>query len=67
MSMVCLLMNKRAMKIWDSMATKEAFLISMDLAIFGEDRTKDKVGSRVFSETLKISLEVRNPKGPIDL
>jgi hypothetical protein len=67
MSMECLQMNKRVMKIWDSMEIKAVFQIFRDSAISGVDKTKAKVDSRVFLVTLKICSEVRNPRDPIGL
>ena len=48
MSMVCLKMNKKIMKTWDLMVIKEAFQISQDLEIFGEDNKMDKLDLKAF-------------------
>lgn len=67
MSMVCQRMNRKATKTKASMVTKEVSQIFKDLVISGVDRTKVKVASRVFSEILKIFLEVRNLRNLIGL
>ena len=66
MSMECLLTSRRVMRTMDSMETKEDFLISKDLEIFGEDRIRVKVDSRVFLETLRIFLVGKSKRSPID-
>jgi hypothetical protein len=66
MSMECLQMNKKIMKIWDLMVIKEDSLISLDLVISGVDNKMDRLDSKVFLETLKNFLEVKRIRNQID-
>ena len=67
MNMVCLPMNKRVMRIWDLMETKEAFLILVDLVISGVGKQVTLKDLKVSLETLRICLVVKNLKNLIDL
>jgi hypothetical protein len=66
MSMECLQMNKKIMKIWDLMVIKEDSLISLDLVISGVDNKMDRLDLKVFLETLKNFLEVKRIRNQID-
>jgi hypothetical protein len=65
-NMACHPMNKKVMKIWVSMETKEVFQIFLVLEISGEDKEIPREDLRVFLAISKSFLEVKKVKDQID-